>query len=200
MTSFAAPDIAYMFDLGGVIVTHDNHALYQRIASRCATTSTMAGIAQAAEDALYTTGAHPISHLHARLVREARYAGDWPCFVADWSSHFGVNLSMLDFVETLAAQRRVLLFSNTNHEHWSFLVDATGGRLGRLEAYLSHELGLMKPTPSAFVAVAERAGLDPRRTLFIDDIEANVEGARQAGFLATRFVNEATLRQDLAGP
>ena len=198
MARVSDPDIAYMFDLGGVIVGHDNAALYHRIASRCTSETANATIPLAASDPAYGTGTRPITDLHAQLVQEAGYNGDWACFVADWSSHFTVDASMLAFVETLAARRRVLLFSNTNDAHWTYLVAATDGRLGRLEAYLSHELGMLKPDPNAFTTVARRAGLTPARTLFIDDVAANVDGARRAGFLGLHFINEAALRRDLA--
>jgi FMN phosphatase YigB (HAD superfamily) len=189
-----------MFDLGGVIMRHDNLRLYRQIAGRCTTPDVALALYRIAADRAYVTGTRPISHLHERLCKEAGYQGDWDCFIADWSCHFAVDFSMLAFVEALATRRRVLLFSNTNREHWEHLVAATDGRLGRIEAYLSHELGLMKPDPAAFAAVARRAGLDPASTLFIDDIEANIAGARQAGFLALRFTDEAALRRELGEP
>jgi FMN phosphatase YigB (HAD superfamily) len=90
-----------------------------------------------------------------------------------------------------------VLFSNTNKEHWDYLVQATDGRLARLEAYLSHELGLLKPAPEAFQAVVARAGLTAGTTLFIDDLRANVDGAIRAGLQGLRFTDEAALRRAL---
>ena len=73
----------------------------------------------------------------------------------------------------------------------------SGGRLGRLEAYLSHELGDAKPALSAYRLVAEQAGVDPARSLFIDDREDNVEAARRAGFHAEVFTTKAALVEQL---
>ena len=104
---------------------------------------------------------------------------------------------MLDFVEGLARRRRVMIFSNTNQEHWDHAVAASGGRLGRIEAYLSHEIGDLKPAVSSYLTVAAKAGIDPARSLFIDDRADNVEGARRAGFQAEVFTSQATLTETL---
>lgn len=197
-TAGAARDAAALvFDLGGVIVPHDNDMLYRRLAARCQPAQSAEAIAAMAHDPRYELGVLPIAHLHQRL-RAAGYAFDWEVFVADWCCHFAVDAAMLDYVEHLTAARRVLLFSNTNREHWDYLVRLSGGRLGRIEAYLSHELGAAKPAVAAFRLVAARAGIDPARSVFIDDKPANVEAARLAGFRAEVFVGQRMLEQYLA--
>ena len=60
-------------------------------------------------------------------------------------------------------------------------------------AVVSGEEGVLKPSPEIFVILRDRYGLDPAKTLFIDDMEVNVAGARAAGFLAHRFVDAPTL-------
>lgn len=194
----AAPFAALVFDVGGVIVPHDNEALYRRLAARCLAPQAEATIRAAIRDPGYERGALPIEHLHERLRREAGYAPGWDAFRADWCSHLGLDAAMLDYVERLAARRRVLLFSNTNREHWDHLLRLSAGRLGGFEAYLSHELGDAKPAPSAFRRVAAAAGIEPARALFVDDKPANVAAARQAGFAAIVFIGLAEFERELA--
>jgi 2-haloacid dehalogenase len=64
-------------------------------------------------------------------------------------------------------------------------------------AVVSGEEGVIKPDPEIFRRVAERFGVEPGETLFIDDSERNVVGAREAGFQAHRFVDAPTLEQAL---
>lgn len=64
-------------------------------------------------------------------------------------------------------------------------------------AVVSGQEGVLKPSPEIFAILRDRYGLDPGTTLFVDDQEANVEGARAAGFLAHRFVDAATLAAEL---
>ena len=58
--------------------------------------------------------------------------------------------------------------------------------------------GLLKPDAAIFALFCERYGLAPQRCLFVDDMAANVEGARAAGMSAALFVDPPTLRRDLA--
>ncbi|MBZ8133351.1 2-haloalkanoic acid dehalogenase [Afifella sp. IM 167] len=62
---------------------------------------------------------------------------------------------------------------------------------------VSAELGLIKPDPEIFHRHAEAFGLDPAATFFIDDSEANVDGARRAGWQAVHFTGAEKLRADL---
>jgi putative hydrolase of the HAD superfamily len=188
---------AIIFDLGGVIVEHDNRVLLERLAARCPAPVTAVDVRTLLRRQSWETGA-PIQDLHAQLIGELGYGEPWETFVADWCCHLALDPSMLAFAQQLAAANRVLLFSNTNRQHWEHLVAASQGALAAFEAYLSHELGKAKPAEEAFLALAERAGVDPARSIFFDDLAANVEGARRAGFQAEVFESEAQLRALLA--
>lgn len=67
------------------------------------------------------------------------------------------------------------------------------------EIMVSGEEKLVKPDPAIFELAAGRFGYRPSSLLFVDDITANVEGARRCGWHAHHFVDAPTLRADLAG-
>jgi FMN phosphatase YigB (HAD superfamily) len=184
---------ALVFDLGGVIVDHDNAVMHRRLASSCRAGWSLAQIAVATGDSRWGTG-RPVTELHEELTRDAGYEGDWDTFVDDWCCHLVLNPSMLAFVENLAARHRVMIFSNTNAQHWEFGVRASEGRLTAFDPVLSYEIGHAKPSPRSFEIVAERARARPSALLFFDDVAANVEGARRAGFQAEVFEGEERLR------
>ena len=52
---------------------------------------------------------------------------------------------------------------------------------------------MLKPSPEIFARLRTRFDLVAAETLFVDDAEVNVLGARRAGFLAHRFVDPPTL-------
>jgi len=54
--------------------------------------------------------------------------------------------------------------------------------------FYSCDVGHAKPSPDYFRAVIALAGIDPARTLFIDDRADNVEAARGCGLRAEQFV------------
>ena len=182
-----------IFDLGNVIIPHDNEVLRQRLVSRCTAPDAGERMNRIAHERRYGTGEATTADLHQRLTEELGYTGDWPTFVGDWSCHLTLDADMLTFVEQLAKQHRVLIFSNTNAEHWAHAMALSEGRLGAFEPYLSHEIGDLKPSISAFDIVAEKAGLDPARSIFFDDLPDNVAAARKAGFQAEVFTTQAAL-------
>lgn len=74
--------------------------------------------------------------------------------------------------------------------------------IGRLAGYVvSGEEKVAKPAPRIYEIAAERFGLRPAATLFVDDVAANCEAAAAAGFLTHHYVGKdpaAALRARLA--
>ncbi|EIM75657.1 hydrolase [Nitratireductor aquibiodomus RA22] len=64
---------------------------------------------------------------------------------------------------------------------------------------VSGEVRLLKPDRAIYDIHVKSFGLEPAATLFIDDSEKNVEGARDAGWQAVHFSGAEKLRSDLAG-
>jgi len=68
------------------------------------------------------------------------------------------------------------------------------GLLRRFDgAVVSGEEGVLKPSQEIFARLRDRYALEPARTLFVDDLEVNVDGARAAGFRAHRFTHAPAL-------
>lgn len=62
---------------------------------------------------------------------------------------------------------------------------------------VSGEERLLKPNPAIYHTLLERAGLAAERTVFIDDSEKNIEGARAVGMNAIHFTSPSDLREAL---
>ena len=63
---------------------------------------------------------------------------------------------------------------------------------------VSGEVGLIKPDPRIFELLIERFAIDPRRAVYIDDVETNVIAARPLGIHGIHFTTPAALRAELA--
>lgn len=88
------------------------------------------------------------------------------------------------------------LFGLTN---WSaelfWAAEPAAPAIGRLsDVLVSGREGLAKPDPRIFALAIDRFGLDPSRTLFVDDAPANVEAAARLGLRTHRFVDSDGLR------
>ena len=62
----------------------------------------------------------------------------------------------------------------------------------------SHE-GVAKPDPEIFRVLLDRFGLQPERTVMIDDSVPNIETAARLGMTAVRFTSPGALRAALSG-
>jgi 2-haloacid dehalogenase len=64
-------------------------------------------------------------------------------------------------------------------------------------ALVSGDERIIKPDPEIFRLLAQRFGLVPERTVFVDDVPANASGAASVGFHAHAFTTPEALRKDL---
>ncbi|MBR1792705.1 MAG: HAD family phosphatase [Bacteroidales bacterium] len=86
---------------------------------------------------------------------------------------------------------RVFLFSNTNQINYDCFTRRLCDKYGFdifdacfERAYFSQMMHTRKPSPEGFRHILSENNLSADETLFIDDIAANAEGARQAGIHA----------------
>jgi 2-haloacid dehalogenase len=56
---------------------------------------------------------------------------------------------------------------------------------------------VVKPDPSIFRLLVERFALDPARTVFVDDVQRNVDAAVACGFAGIVFSDAQQVREDL---
>lgn len=61
----------------------------------------------------------------------------------------------------------------------------------------SHETGMSKPDPRIYLLACERLGVSPEETVFLDDSEAMVDGARAVGIQAILFQDNAQAIADI---
>ena len=112
---------------------------------------------------------------------------------------FSLRHAMVPLVSQLSVAGYPLgILSNTCPSHWQHCCRKF--RLVRTlfeTTVLSFEVGAMKPVPTIFHAAIERAGVEPRRILFVDDIRQNVEAACAAGLDAVHYSTTYHLSREL---
>jgi 2-haloacid dehalogenase len=62
---------------------------------------------------------------------------------------------------------------------------------------VSGDVGMKKPSPEIFKLAAQKFGLNPATTLFVDDQEKNTSVARRLGFQTELFTTAETLRETI---
>ncbi|MBR5957954.1 MAG: HAD-IA family hydrolase [Salinivirgaceae bacterium] len=93
----------------------------------------------------------------------------------------------IEWIKRLRNTHKLLMLSNTNESHFEYfhnkLIAEYGVTFYQLfdHVYLSHEMGLLKPSLEIFQKVIDEQQLNPQRTLFIEDTQRNADAARQVG-------------------
>ncbi len=88
--------------------------------------------------------------------------------------------------------------TNFSHEFWPPFRAREAAMFDRFrDIVVSGDEKLVKPDLAIYRLALDRFGLEAGRTVFVDDSEANVAGARAAGLIALHFTGEPKLRRDL---
>lgn len=193
------PDVPslVLFDLDGVLVDYDRQARVRHLAR----------VLQREPDAvwrsLFDSGLE--SSFDAGVIDTSVYLDTLGkalgCRVAvdTWAAARGhamhLHAATVHLVHAVARQRAVAVLTNNGR----LLVDVLPGLAPSLfplfdgRVLCSGALGHRKPDVAAYLAAFGRLGHAPGTTLFLDDVEANVEGARQAGMEARHVASPAHL-------
>jgi len=92
---------------------------------------------------------------------------------------------VLDLIDRArAAGYRVYLATNQQPVRGLFIQENLGYARHFDGEFYSFEMGVAKPDPAYFTHICEALDLEPSRAFFVDDLAANVEGARRAGLHA----------------
>ena len=179
---------AVIFDIGNVLLTFDYF-----IAERALLAHTGRDIAPSVED----LHPHRMDHESGRstreefirIVREA-FAHDGPedHFMEMWTRIFEVNTPMVEWARSLHGTTPLYLLSNIgciHHDHIFEEYDFFANLFQ--DGIYSYKAGVMKPERRIFELARTQFGIDPYRTLYIDDLEENVRGAETVGFITHHY-------------
>lgn len=110
----------------------------------------------------------------------------------------GIHPAMRQLVHDLRPVARLGVLSNTAVRDMGRWLAEEHDMAGIFEVVVaSADVGLAKPEPEIYHLVLERLGLPPEKTLFIDDLQRNVEAAQALGIPSIRFTTLASLRAEL---
>ena len=192
-----------LFDLDGVLADYDRGRrveIFARHLGHRAEAVLAAIYASGIEDAADAGLLDAPSYLEA-LGRELDRDVDAEAWVDARRAASRVRSPMLDLAGRLRDRDiAVAVLSNNGMlmaERWPEIVPALLPLFeGRF--FCSAQLQAAKPSPDAYLRCLGALAMPPVATLFVDDSDANVAGAREAGLMAHHFTDMPRLRSTLA--
>jgi 2-haloacid dehalogenase len=187
-----------IFDLGGVVLDWNPRHLFRALipdeaerewflAEVCSPgwNAQMDAGKPSAEAVAELSAEHPE---HAALIHA--YWDRWPEMLG------GLLPGAAGLLADLAADGRELYaITNFNGEVWPVTQDLFPVLSCFKDVIVSSLAGVCKPDRAIFDLALRRFGVAAQDCLFIDDVAANVEGARAAGIAAVQFTSMAALRR-----
>ncbi len=120
---------------------------------------------------------------HSSTINEKQIDTAWNGMLLHW------RIESLNFLEPLSKKYKIFLLSNTNDIHLQAVLKLLKVQTGRESiddlftvAYYSHKIKYRKPNADIFEFVLKDANIKASETLFIDDLENNIQTAAALGF------------------
>lgn len=179
-----------IFDMGNVLLRWDpQHIVSRFTADAEAQRRLRAAIFEdpdwAAQDAGAISEDEMRDHIRSRLPGELHEAA-MSCYDAFERHMLDIPEMQVLALELKAEGHRIYVLSNANTRFADYLQG-----LSFFQQFdgivISAREKLVKPDARLYRLALERFGLRPEESLFIDDAQANVEGARAVGMAALRF-------------
>ena len=124
-------------------------------------------------------GAVPDDVLYRRLGETVGVPGE--TIRKEWEDLVIPDQATIALIRELKSRYRVVLLSNAMSGYLRYALDKCG--IADLFDFtvVSAEVKLVKPDPAIFKFALERAGVDAKNALMIDDVQKNLDGAKTVG-------------------
>jgi HAD superfamily hydrolase (TIGR01509 family) len=191
------PIDAIVFDVGRVLVHLDFQDLAPFLARHGVDASSINRLAERIGLAAHERGEFGGEAVLDRFIALADRPMDREELRRHWLDIFEPAEEMMDLARRLASTRRVFLLSNAGDLHWEQLNRQFGIESLALDALPSFRARVAKPDAEIYRQAEERFGLEPRATVFIDDLAVNVDAARQRGWRGIHHLDHRATIEDL---
>ena len=191
---------AVILDLGNVVIQTDYNRVYSILEqhSHCPKERMRDLIFASPVYRDFEMGNSSIEQFYEEVTRTIQLKMDLKQFCAVWSDAFLPEAILPDeLLRTLASRYRLIALSDNNPIHFPVIRNLFP-ILNRFHDFtLSYQVKAIKPMPEIYEAAVQKAGCLPQECFFVDDVERNVQGARNCGLHGYRFESHEKLLQTL---
>ncbi len=191
-----------VFDLGNVLIEWDRRFLYEKVIAEPAALERFLDEVLTLEVNAELDRGVPLAEVTAALVRDHPDARELiEVFRERWSDTLGAVITgTVEILDELAGgPTRLYALSNWGRDTFR-IAEPRLPFLDRFDGVLiSGDVGLVKPDPAIFELACTRFAIDPARSVFVDDGDANVRAAAALGFGTVHFSSPAQCRTELIG-
>ncbi|MBI1301550.1 MAG: HAD-IA family hydrolase [Alphaproteobacteria bacterium] len=190
-----------IFDLGNVIYDIDYSLTFNKLNSRLQESDHELGKKFMVSDTHFNLEMGKISEEIFRNGVREYFKQDWDDAWIDeiWNALLvDIPMDRIQLLLRLKQQYKLYLLSNTNSIHFKIVEQVFRQKLDDTEwsmlfdkVFLSHEMGLRKPSEEIYREVVRQIGGEAHECLFFDDLPENLKGAEKVG-MKTYHIDQPT--------
>ncbi len=173
---------AIIFDIGNVLLRFDFNRMLVRIAPFCEMESASILTRLAPLKDRLESGQISNDVFLDQVSTLIGYKGPRQELIAAWQEIFDPIEATHDLVKQLKGRIPMYLLSNTSGLHSKYFLSMYPIFNHFERAVYSHRVQMSKPEPEIYEYAMVEFGVNPSRTLFIDDLSANIKAASEVGF------------------
>jgi len=178
---------AFVFDLGNVLYLFDLEIAMEYLKKEGCSINLLNQLQLKGILTKYELGKISTEEFYETAKGVIKLNADFETFHQIFCGIFHENTDTVPLARRLAAIRPVYILSNTNRMHAEFLSERYPILSEARGRVYSFEEGVMKPEKRIFEIAIHRFNLDPRATLYIDDIKENTDAAATLGFKTLHY-------------
>ena len=114
-----------------------------------------------------------------------------------WNTIFWPNMELLSLTKKLKKDYKLAILSNINVGHKKYLLKEYSLKKYFNVIVLSCDAKTRKPGSKIFKIALKKLNVKPNEAIFIDNLIANIKGAREVGINGIHFKNNEQLFKDL---
>ncbi len=187
------------FDVGGVLYTLDYEPKWKIFCNRCGKTLQEVKDVLYAKDIFsgYETGKISSTQYYEAAMERLSCSMSFDEFKLIWNSFLIKREDMFHLVFKLKKHIDINFITNTNELNAEVIENDLKGITNNI--VYSFQAGCSKPEQKIYKIALDRANTKPERSIFIDDREENVDGARSLGIISHLFKGKVALLKFLRG-
>jgi len=191
---------AIIFDLGGVLLRTNDFTPREQIASRL-------GISRHELEELVFGGESGDQAQRGEITVQQHWANlaakihcsdkELKSLVEEFFAKDEIDISLMDYIRKLHRSYKTGLLSNAFDDLRQIITERWHFEDAFDDMVISAEVGMVKPDVRIFQLAVEQLGVEPGQVVFVDDMQRNIEGAKQVGLMSIHFQDPQQVRLDL---
>lgn len=178
--------MTYLFDIGNVLLAFNFMPALEKLTGKNSKPNAIELLMKKKDD--FESGRLSIEDFIITSRELLDYSGSDDQFIEIWNSIFTKISPTFELAKSLKEQgHRLILFSNISQLHAQYCFDTY--ELAEIfdHAVLSYEIEAIKPEDTYFTKAFEKFNIDPKDTIYIDDMPENIEAGIKHGLKSFHY-------------